>query len=304
MILTCPECATRYFVDDGKLPSGGRTVRCAACKASWRATAEEPLELTVDGEEGAIARAPAATEPKTFRTDPADLPATELPKAFRAETERKKRMRRAAVAGILWGGVGAAFLALFAGAYLFRQNVVDLAPQAAGAYAAVGVDVNAVGLAFEGVKAEPTLMNGAPVVKVTGTLRNVTSKDRTSPPLKVALLDKAGKPIATETVLPPAGPVAPGEGRLFKAVLADPQSTAADVGVDFLFEGKGPRRAHHKKGEGGSHASKGGGDGAAALRPAVGLEPVDAQPVEEAANPLDSQVAEAVSASSHGDAHH
>ncbi len=183
MILTCPDCATRYFVDDAKVGAGGRKVRCAACGTSWRATSEEPLELTV-GEPTAAAPAP---EIRTFRLDPAELPATELPKAFRAETERKKRARRAAVAGMIWGGLAVLFLALFGAAYLFRQSVVDLAPQAAGAYAAVGLEVNAVGLTFEGVKAEPSLIEGAPSVTVTGTLRNVTGTDRTPPPLKVSI---------------------------------------------------------------------------------------------------------------------
>ncbi len=35
MILTCPECGTKYVVKDGAIPDGGRKVRCAACKHSW-----------------------------------------------------------------------------------------------------------------------------------------------------------------------------------------------------------------------------------------------------------------------------
>ncbi len=303
MILTCPECATRYFVDDAKLGASGRTVRCASCGSSWRAAAEEPLELTPDRAEG------VAAEPRTF-ADPAEMPATDIPKAFRAETERKKRVRQAMVAGIIWGGLAVLFLGLFAAAYLFRQKVVDLMPEAAGAYAAVGVEVNAVGLLFEGVKAEPTLLNGAPGVAVTGTLRNVTSTNRSSPPLKVSLLDKGGKPIATETVVVPPLAIAPGQGRLFKAVLADPQVAAVDVGVDFLFEGRGPQRAAHDKADPHEKAEAHAGrshDPQTELRPSVGLDPVDAVALpEEAAAPnaLDTQVQEAVTASGHGhDAH-
>src|SRR6185295_4338278 len=35
MILTCPQCATRYQVDGAKFPAAGRNVRCAKCGNVW-----------------------------------------------------------------------------------------------------------------------------------------------------------------------------------------------------------------------------------------------------------------------------
>jgi predicted Zn finger-like uncharacterized protein len=40
MILTCPKCATRYFVDDGPFAGGPREVECDQCGALWTASAE------------------------------------------------------------------------------------------------------------------------------------------------------------------------------------------------------------------------------------------------------------------------
>ncbi len=54
MILTCPECGTKYVVKDGAIPDGGRKVRCASCKHSWHqdpegvATSDEPISSAVE----------------------------------------------------------------------------------------------------------------------------------------------------------------------------------------------------------------------------------------------------------------
>ena len=59
MILTCPECSTKYVVKDGAIPAAGRQVRCAACKASWHQDPEpagetaELAEPPADADQGA-----------------------------------------------------------------------------------------------------------------------------------------------------------------------------------------------------------------------------------------------------------
>lgn len=44
MIITCPECATRYDVDDDRFQPDGRSVRCAACGESWFVPPPAPVE--------------------------------------------------------------------------------------------------------------------------------------------------------------------------------------------------------------------------------------------------------------------
>lgn len=45
MIITCPECATRYDVDDERFSTAGRSVRCTACGEAWFVPAPEPIDV-------------------------------------------------------------------------------------------------------------------------------------------------------------------------------------------------------------------------------------------------------------------
>ncbi len=60
MILTCPECSTKYVVKDGAIPEGGRKVRCASCKHSWHQDPEVLEDETLDTEDLALPQPAAA----------------------------------------------------------------------------------------------------------------------------------------------------------------------------------------------------------------------------------------------------
>ncbi|PQA87950.1 zinc-ribbon domain-containing protein [Hyphococcus luteus] len=45
MIITCPDCATRYDVDDDRFSPNGRSVRCSACGESWFVPAPELIDV-------------------------------------------------------------------------------------------------------------------------------------------------------------------------------------------------------------------------------------------------------------------
>ncbi|MEM6413788.1 MAG: zinc-ribbon domain-containing protein [Pseudomonadota bacterium] len=44
MIITCPNCATQYDVEEQRFAPNGRSVRCAECGNSWFVPAPEPIE--------------------------------------------------------------------------------------------------------------------------------------------------------------------------------------------------------------------------------------------------------------------
>ena len=227
MILTCPDCATRYFVDETKLGPGGRKVRCASCGASWRAEPQaETLEL-----------APvAAAPPPLMAAASATRPAEALPQSFRAQAQARRRTRQAVAAGVVWASLAAGFVLVILAGVVFRVQVVRLWPRTAGAYAALRLPVNPLGLSPEGVQASPGLSDGRAVLFVRGVERNVEADPRPTAALRVSLYDKAGARLATQVVHVGGEALKPGEGRAFRTAFTDPPLAGAQVGVDFVFE--------------------------------------------------------------------
>lgn len=238
MILTCPECASRYFVDDDKVGPDGRTVRCAACGQRWTAFKDAPLELTEASPSGApaIATEPVA-EPAAEAPPPvSELPGEALPKVFRAKATNEKRVREAAATGVIWAGLAVCLAAILAVAVVFRVEMVRLAPRTAGAYAAVGLPVNSVGLVIEQLKAEPSLQDGRAALTVTGVLRNIEDHEVLAPPLRLSLLNPQGKRVAGKVAAAEDPRIPPGEERHFAVALYDPPSTAKDLEIGFVLD--------------------------------------------------------------------
>ncbi|MFN4288165.1 MAG: MJ0042-type zinc finger domain-containing protein [Brevundimonas sp.] len=225
MILTCPECSTRYFVPDESLGPSGRRVRCQACAHTWMASADAPMELTLTPEEGASASVPPPMEQAS---------APELPRAFRARAEQERRTRRLAAQGAIWGGIGAAFVGLIAAAFIYRVELVELYPRAASAYALAGVPVNPVGLEFQALRARDHRTLPGRVV-ISGAVRNIRGHEAVIPPIRVSLLDARGRRIGSAVVPMERQHLAGGALKGFAVVLDDPASQGADVDVRFDF---------------------------------------------------------------------
>lgn len=240
MILTCPDCATRYFVDDAKLGGEGRSVRCASCGARWTARAEPVLELVATPEAGAM-----AVEPKPAPPAPEPEPLKAPALAFRARVAEKKSMRRAAVHGIIWAGMAASVAAALAVGVIFRVDIVKMIPRSASAYAMAGMPVNAVGLVFEDISASPALQDGHAALVVSGVVRNIQSEPITAPPLHIAVLNKAGAPVGAHIEALADAVVPPGEARHFVIPVLDPPSSADGVEVTFALNSQARAPAAH-----------------------------------------------------------
>ena len=178
MILTCPNCATRYVVEDADLRAEGRLVRCSACSEQWRAYPgdthdqsgrdheQAPDAGPSEGLAGGGSPPPAEPpilEPGSFEQPAASAagqpvsspaaPGTSEPEESEPDSvepdlvvspvmPERRRQRRDSTGPIV--AVAAVLLILVIAALIaFPQTVVRLAPAAASSYRALGVPVTA-----------------------------------------------------------------------------------------------------------------------------------------------------------------
>jgi predicted Zn finger-like uncharacterized protein len=227
MILTCPECASRYLVDDASIGPAGRAVRCSACGARWTARAEAPQDLA------------APIGPPAAQVAGAQPEAEPIGPMFRERPAARGRRRRTAAAA--WAGLAAGFAMLLGAAVLLRQDIAQIWPRTAGAYAIVGLPVNLVGLAIENPHAQPQFQNGHDALMITGALRNIRDRPMAAPPLRISLLNLAGRPLAVKIADPGGASIPPGATRRFVVNMLDPPVGAAEVDIALVLDHRPPR---------------------------------------------------------------
>jgi predicted Zn finger-like uncharacterized protein len=237
MILTCTSCSTRYFADDAAIGPAGRTVRCAACGFAWFAEAQLELRTTADSSE---ARAEAAPEPLTRerverlrRAAEQPGPAPSAAAKFRAQQAERMRMERARAAVVVWGATGAALAASAAGMVVFRQDVAEVWPRSASAYAALGLDVNVYGLEFYDLSVERAFDGPTPILLVSGEVRNIGRENKPVPPVRISLRDTQSHEIFELINLVTEAPLAAGESAPFQIRVENPPSDAVDLEATF-----------------------------------------------------------------------
>jgi predicted Zn finger-like uncharacterized protein len=115
-----------------------------------------------------------------------------------------------------------------------RTSVVQLVPQTASLYAAIGLPVNLRGLEFVEVTTDTEMADQVPVMVIQGTIV-ATGKHRVEVPrLRFAVRDPGGHEIYSWTALPNKNVLAPGEALAFRSRLASPPKEASDISVRFF----------------------------------------------------------------------
>lgn len=203
MILTCPECTTRYSAKADSIGPNGRTVRCAKCSATWFVAADPDILALSDQENdsgltaasvaGASAGFKPEPRPEASNTINKPIPAGAATAAsIRDNADRSRVRRRLFGVSMIWG-VTLALLALIAlAAYLFRQPIVERFPSTSTIYKSFGIDVAQNGLTFQTVQSRSAIVEGVPTLIVDGVVQNLTSENMAARPVLLSLHNGGG----------------------------------------------------------------------------------------------------------------
>ena len=231
MILTCPNCDTRYSVDGAKFPAAGRTVRCAKCGHSWHQGAEapEPEPELPDPLSAAPAPEPEAS-PYPVNT-PSSTRAY-APTATAPEERAPLGPKLAVAAG--WIGLIAVVLLIAVSAVRYRQDIAVIWPQSAGVYSSLGMKVNASGIDFRQVDYRRESEDGQIVLAVSGMIVNTGARELPVPQtVRVTLSDGDNRELYHWTFKPTVTVLKAGQSVPFTTRLSSPPAAARHLEVRF-----------------------------------------------------------------------
>jgi predicted Zn finger-like uncharacterized protein len=256
MILTCPECATRYEIDSAKFPAAGRKVRCKKCSHVWFQPGEageaapEPEPVAAPEPEPVAEEKPVAA---ALFVEPEPEPAEDEPpvRAYRGTVDADESVVPARVAAkkpapkksggwprtmalvLGWIALIGAILVIGWSIMSYREQIATTWPKSASLFERIGLGVNTRGLNFSDVSHSSQMEDGQPVLVISGKLVNVGSTLETVPPLRVTLSDDAKHPIYGWNFSAAAHDVAPGKTVAFRTRLSNPPSAARHVDIRF-----------------------------------------------------------------------
>lgn len=258
MRIECPSCAAGFEVSPSALEPNGRTVRCAACKATWFAAA--PTLVLADGmiattPASAPVPAPLISEEDRFQHEaltatgrdaeepiatvddaPAISPVEEVapPPPKRKTVSRYVPAASRRTRNFPFGAIAALLAILVTFGLVSRESFVRAAPELATLYAAAGFPVNLRGLEFHSIRTRQEIQDGITVLAIEGEIGNVANRAVELPRVRLSVLGDKGVEIYSWTALLPRSVLYPHESVPFKSRLASPPAEGKEIMVRFL----------------------------------------------------------------------
>jgi hypothetical protein len=215
-------------------------VRCAACGFSWFAEPQLELRDAADAPAAVASTGHSKAEPLTRerverlrRAAEQPGPAPSAAAKFRAQQAERMRRERARAVVAVWGATGAALAASATGMVAFRQDVAEIWPRSASAFAALGLEVNVYGLEFYDLAVERAFDGPTPILLVSGEVRNIGRDQKLVPPVRVSLRDGRSHEIFDLVNVITEEPLAAGASTSFQIRVENPPVDAVDLEATF-----------------------------------------------------------------------
>jgi len=219
----------------------GRNVRCAKCQHVWFQAAPEPeptIELPSSFPEPEPAPVPEANIPQAPAAPSLELAAPVAPAAMQPRSRRRRRSGSNAAQAVGWAAL--VLLAVSTGwaSVQFRQPIVDIWPQSASLYGALGMPVTVRGITLSNIGYQQEVEDGQPVLAVTGKLVNVSDRELPVPVIRIVLTDDAKREIYHWTFDAGIPSLKPGAESSFVTRLASPPPEARNLNIRFAEAGE------------------------------------------------------------------
>lgn len=229
MILTCPECATRYQTDAAHFAPDGRKVRCAKCGHVWLQAPPAPEPEPEIAHIEAPEPEPEPVVPQRAAYAPAAVTA---PAAHAAPKPRGRWAERLGLA-FGWAALAGIVIAVAWSAVRFRQDIAGMWPQSSSFYAALGMHVNTRGIDFQNKSAHLETEDGQDVLVITGKLVNITSHELTVPQIRVSLSDADKRELYHWNFAAGVSTLGPGQSASFRTRLPSPPAAMKHIELRF-----------------------------------------------------------------------
>lgn len=223
MILSCPDCHTRFAIDAAHLAPDGRRVKCGKCAHVWYESMPEP-EDDLEDQPVPIAVTPYDPEEDTGK------PRRNLP-ALRGVRPRGGARTAWIVCAVL-------LVAILAVLWFGRGPIALAVPQAEAIYAGIGID--AFPPPGEGLEIEFSVSAEGGKLALKGEVINVSNGARDIPELHVVISDADKNRLKTWSFVMDARRLGPGERAAFASQTEDVPAQAANVSVLFTNPDENP----------------------------------------------------------------
>ncbi len=246
MIVTCPNCTTRFLVPDDAIGSTGRRVKCGSCGHIWLAVPDNDKPPPPEPGETPPPPPPEPPPEPPQNNDLADTPpAGDQPKrpAITAERSNLPAVIEPRRPWVVWGWVlfVVILLALPVALYFARPFVVETFPQTAPIYQRIDQLTSGDNPADPGPRLTIDALqsrsdqneDGQPILIVSGVIRNPSEATIRVPPLRADIMDADGNPLQSWGFSVPHRRLAGGVEVTFEQAFINPPAGGVRLAVDF-----------------------------------------------------------------------